>query len=168
MLRALGERLRILASDPKNNFSSKIRRLTGPREAARYGQPLRRMILAMPQMIAQLHRWSDTSGLPPRLMRMQRFTLSYLYDPIDFLSSKNSGLFRYLDDAYLISRIFQITLAKNDASGSKNRSTHRALAQNIPEWIAIARLLLPHETAQMEDLIAEAGRAKPRTRKKTK
>jgi hypothetical protein len=84
MLSELGKQLKLLAADPRNNFSSILRQLTGPREAARYGQPLRRMILALPEMITQLRSWSDRSGLPPGVRRMQTFTLSYLYDPIDF------------------------------------------------------------------------------------
>jgi len=158
MLRALGEQLKILAADPKNNFASKIRQLSGPREAARYGQPLRRMILAMPHMITQLRLWNGEASLPARAKRMQEFALSYLYDPIDFLSARSSGLFRYLDDAYLIAKIYQTTLDDFKASGTKNPSQNSALSKNIPTWIDLAKRLLPKETAQIDKLLDEASR----------
>jgi len=161
MLKALGEQLKLLAADPRNHFSSTIRRLTGPREAVRYGQPLRRMILAMPPMISQLRRWSDGSGLPARVLRMQRFALDYLYDPIDFLSANGSGLFRYLDDAYLIARIYHLTLAEHDGFGAKNRGEDRALSQDVPEWITLARELLPKETSRIDEMLVEAARGGP-------
>ncbi len=160
MLKALGEQLKMLAADPRNHYSSTIRQMMGPREALRFGQPLRRMILALPTMIAQLHRWSDGSGLSLRAMRMQRFVLSYLYDPIQFMSAERSGLFRYLDDAYLISRIYELTLADLDGSGIKNRSDDRSLAKNVPLWIALARRLLPKETARIDALLDEVARGR--------
>ncbi len=158
MLRALGERLRALALDPRNHFSSAIRRLMGPREAVRYGQPLRRMILAMPAMITQLRRWSDGSGRPPRVLRMQRFALAYLYDPIDFFRASSSGLFRYLDDAYLLARIYHLTLRERDASGRKNHGDDPAISKAVPEWIDLARRLLPRETSRIDELLDEAAR----------
>lgn len=165
MLVALGERLKVLAGDPGNHFASAIRRLTGPREAVRYGQPLRRMILAMPAMISQLREWSDGSGLPIRVLRLQRFALAYLYDPIDFLSSSSSGLFRYLDDAYLVARIYHLTLSDHDGSGKKNRGVDPALSKSIPEWIGLARRLLPKETSRIDKLLDEAARGRTAGRK---
>ncbi len=160
MLVALGERLKVLAADPGNHFASAIRRLTGPREAVRYGQPLRRMILALPAMISQLRRWSAGSGLPLPVLRMQRFALRYLYNPIDFLSSSSSGLFRYLDDAYLVARIYHLTLSDHDGSGKKNRGDDPALSKSIPEWIDLARRLLPKETSRIDESLDEAARGR--------
>ncbi|HAH04963.1 MAG TPA: hypothetical protein DCM05_00330 [Elusimicrobia bacterium] len=168
MLRALGEQLKLLAADPKNHYASTIRRLMGPREAVRYGQPLRRMILAMPAMIAQLRRWSDASGLPPRVLRLQRFALDYLYDPIDFLSADGSGLFRYLDDAYLIARIFHLSLADTDGAGIRNLADDKPLLESVPEWIELAKRLLPRETSKIDALLDEVARGRDgrRTRRR--
>jgi len=159
MLKALGEQLKVLAADPRNHFTSKLRALTGPREAARYGRPLRQLILALPRMTLQLRQWSDHSGLPPRVLRMQRFALSYLYDPIDFVSGDGVGLFRYIDDAYLIARIYESTLADHGGSGDKNHGD-RALAKSVPEWIELARRVLPKETAKIDALLEEVARGR--------
>jgi len=166
MLRALGEQLKVLAADPRNHYASVIRRLTGPREAVRYGQPLRRMILALPSMIKQLRKWSDRSGVPARVLRMQRFALSYLYDPIDFLSTKSAGLFRYLDDAYLIARIYHLTLSEQDRCGVKNKSDDPAFARDVFDWIQLARLLLPKETSRIDALLNEVARGKTGRRRR--
>lgn len=160
MLKALGEQLKILAADPENHFTSTIRQLTGPREAVRYGQPLRQMILALPKMITQLRRWSKGSGLPIRARRMQVFALAYLYDPTDFLPATHSGFFRYLDDAYLIARIYQQTLQEKDSSGFKNQSDDPDIAKQAPEWIDLARRLLPRETAKIDKLVDEVAQDK--------
>jgi hypothetical protein len=160
MLKALGEQLKVLSADPRNHYTSTIRRLTGPREAVRYGQPLRQMILALPTMIAQLRDWSDESGLPVRVRRMQVFALAYLYDPTDFLSADSTGFFRYLDDAYLIARIYQRTLDDKDSHGVKNRSDDAAFAKHVPVWIDLARRLLPKETAKIDDLLDEVALGK--------
>ena len=160
MLRALGEQLKVLAADPRNHYASDIRRLKGPREAVRYGQPLRRMILALPSMTRQLRKWSDRSGLPAPVLRMQRFALAYLYDPIDFLSAKSTGLFRYLDDAYLIAKIYHLTLAEHDRAGIRNRSDDQVLARSVAEWIELARRLLPKETSRIDYLLDEVARGK--------
>ena len=160
MLKALGDQLKLLATDPKNHYASTIRGLTGPREAVRYGQPLRQMILALPAMIAQLRSWSDESGLPIRVKRMQVFALAYLYNPTDFLSTSSSGFFRYLDDAYLISGIYQRTLEDKDSAGLKNHSDDASLAKHIPEWIDLAKRLLPKETSKIDELLDEVARGK--------
>jgi hypothetical protein len=160
MLRALGEQLKLLAADPRNHYASTIRRLTGPREAVRYGQPLRQMILALPPMIAQLRNWSDESGLPVRVRRMQVFALSYLYNPTDFLPADGSGFFRFLDDAYLIARIYQRTLADKDASGLKNRSNDASLEKQIPGWLDLAKCLLPREMSKIDELLDEVAQGK--------
>jgi hypothetical protein len=160
MLKALGDQLKLLAADPKNHYASTIRRLTGPREAVRYGQPLRQMILALPLMIAQLRSWSDESGLPVRVRRMQLFALAYLYNPTDFLSASSPGFFRYLDDAYLIARIYQRTLEDKDSSGVKNHSDDASVAKHVPEWIDVARRLLPKETSKIDELLNEVAQGK--------
>lgn len=167
MLRALGEQLKMLAADPKNHYASTIRQLTGPREAVRYGQPLRRMILALPLMIAQLRRWTDGSGLPVRVIRMQRFALAYLYDPIDFLSADSSGLFRYLDDAYLIARIYHLTLSDHDGSGIKNNGNDPALTKSVSDWIELTRRLLPKETSRIDAMLGEVALGRSASSKRT-
>jgi len=168
MLRALGEQLKTLAADPKNHYASTIRRLTGPREAVRYGQPLRRMILALPLMISQLRSWSDDSGLPIRVRRMQLFALAYLYEPTDFLSANSLGFFRYLDDAYLIARIYQRTLEDKDSSGIKNHSDDPSIAKHVPVWIDLARCLLPEETSKIDGLLDEVARGRHKKHKRSK
>jgi uncharacterized membrane protein YkvA (DUF1232 family) len=160
MLKALGEQLKLLAADPRNHFTSIIRQLTGPREAVRYGQPLRKMILALPKMISQLQRWSKESGLPIRSQRMQDYALAYLYSPTDFLPATHSGLFRYLDDAYLIARIYQETLQEKDSSGLKNQSEDPDIEKQVPGWIELARRLLPRETSRIDKLVDNVAQNK--------
>ncbi|OVE76703.1 hypothetical protein BVX98_05330 [bacterium F11] len=160
MLKALGEQLKLLSADPQNHYTSAIRQLTGPREAVRYGQPLRQMILALPKMIAQLRHWSNESGLPIRVRRIHVFALDYLYNPTDFLPANDSGFFRYLDDAYLIARIYLQTLQEKDSSGFKNQCDDPDIEKQAPKWIDLARRLLPRETLKIDKLVDNVAQNK--------
>ena len=158
MLRALREQLNLLAADPRNHYTSIIRRLAGPREAVRYEQPLRQMILAMPEMIAQSSNGAGGLGRPVRLRRIRGFVLDYLYNPTDFLPAHGPGLFGYLDDAYLIARIYHLTLA----DGPKHHVDGESLERNLPVWIKLARRLLPKETLKMDELLDGVARRRNR------
>lgn len=160
MLRALGAQLSLMAADTKNHYTSIVRRLAGPREAVHYEQPLRRLILAMPDMIAQLRNWTDESGLPMRVRRLQSYALDYLYNPKDFLSVHSPGLFEYLDDAYLVVRVYQLSLADEGCSRLQFRIEGKSLAKSVPEWIELTRRLLPKETSQIDELLDDVARGR--------
>ena len=54
MLNRLREQLDLLATDTKDPYAEIMRGLAGPRDASRLGDPLRRMILAVPDMVSWL------------------------------------------------------------------------------------------------------------------
>ena len=51
MLKAFQEKLARLANDPQDPFRRRVTERVGPLEAPRIEAPLRRMILAMPDML---------------------------------------------------------------------------------------------------------------------
>lgn len=156
MLKALSRQLHLLAKDSQDSFSANIRKRVGARDAVQFTEPLRRMILAMPNMISQIHSWSLESGQPWKIRKLHSFALAYLYNPTDFLPEKSFGLFGYLDDAYLVASVFQRTMEEIPDAGLRPLAENGLLWKNIPEWLEATRRLIPDEAAQIEGMLDRA------------
>lgn len=155
MLNALQKQLKLLAADPNDPFSGSIRKLVGPREAVMYEQPLRAMILAMPAMIWQIRAWVAESNISPSLSRLHGFAMAYLYSPEDFLPESSMGLFGYLDDAYLVARVYHRTLLEPDSFGAGRFPGSESLPRDTHDWIRLARQILPKETSAIDKMLEE-------------
>ena len=160
MHRKLREHLKLLATDTKDPYAVIIRRLAGPKDAACLEDSLRRMILAMPYMLAQLESWTDESGLSSRHRFMRGFALAYLNNPENLLPARTLGLFGYMDEAYLLARVYDLTMREPDWSGQKHHVEDEELARNVPEWLELARRLLPKETARIDKLLEDVSRGR--------
>jgi len=160
MLKTLRENLKVLSQNPADPYPAIIKRLAGKRDAACFEEPLRRLILAMPYMIAQLQNWAEESGLPSRHRLLRGFALAYLNHPEDVMPERGVGLFGYLDDAYLIARVYHLTMQEPDWSGQRYHIDDEDLARNIPAWLGLARRLAPKETARIDDLIEDVSRGR--------
>ena len=160
MLQALKSQLKTLAADPHDEFSTQIRRLVGAYEAVHYTKPLRSLILVMPELIAQIRTWMEAPGIPAQLKRVHGFLLSYLYHPTDFLP-ESDGLFGYLDDAYLVGRVYARTMQQLDHRTRRTLPNLADLSGQMATWLDLARRLLPTETQQIDHLLDEivAGRS---------
>lgn len=157
MLNALKNQLKLLAADPKDPYTATIRKLAGAREAVRYEAPLRRMILAMPSMIAQIRAWFTESQLPSSSRRLHGFAMAYLYSPDDLLPLHRLGLFGYLDDAYLVAKVYHLSMSEADSTGLRPFPEDARLSREIPQWLDLARGLLPEETAALDRMLDEAA-----------
>lgn len=160
MLQALKSQLRALAADPQDSFASHIRKRIGAAEAVHYTKPLRSLILVMPELIAQIRTWMEMPAIPPRLKRLHGFLLSYLYHPADFLP-ESDGLFGYLDDAYLVGRVYARTMQQLDHRTRCSLPNLGDLSGQVGPWLDLARRLLPDETQRIDHLLEEivAGRS---------
>jgi len=157
MLKRLREHLKSLATDSRDPYDSIIRRLAGPRDASCFGRSLRVMILAMPDLLAQLEAWAAESGLPARHRLMRGFALAYLNHPENLLPTRTLGLFGYTDEAYLIARVYYLTMRDPDWSGQRYHVDDEELARAVPEWLELARRLLPADTARIDRLIEDVS-----------
>ncbi|MDO8802870.1 MAG: YkvA family protein [Elusimicrobiota bacterium] len=155
MLNALQGQLKLMAADPKDPFAAIIRKLAGPRDAAGYEQPLRALILAMPAMAGQVRAWMTESKFASPISRLHGFAMSYLYSPEDFLPESSMGFFGYLDDAYLIARVYHRTVLEADFFGNKRFSENETLPGDVHNWIKLARELIPVETAAIDSMLEE-------------
>lgn len=155
MLQALKSQLRTLAADPHDPFAAHIRKRVGTVEAAHYTKPLRSLILVMPELIAQIRAWMEQPALPPRLKRLHGFLLGYLYHPTDFLPEDSAGLFGYLDDAYLVGRVYARTMQHLDHRTRRTLPNLADLSGQLAQWLELAQQLLPAETQRIEHLLDE-------------
>jgi len=155
MLRALKSQLTQLAEDPLDPFSEQIRRRIGPREAVRYTKALRSFVLVMPELIAQIRAWLEGPAISPAMKRLHGFLLTYLYHPADFLPEGSTGLFGYLDDAYLVGSAYLRTMEQMDHAERRALPNLDDLCPQVSEWLEQIRQLLPKETERMERMLDE-------------
>ena len=107
-------------------------------------------------MIGQIRAWSYESKLPSTVKRLHAFIMAYLYSPEDFLPESSMGFFGYLDDAYLVARVYLRTLLEVDSFGSKRFTVDEALSRDVQDWLVMVKRLLPAETAAMDKMLEEA------------
>ena len=148
MLKAFKNQLKQMSMDPADSFAELLRRRVGASKVSQHEQPLRNMILVMPDMLAQIKAWIEEPGMSADLRRLQGFVLTYLYHPKDILPEDSNGLFGYIDDAFLVSLAFQRTLAERRGLGYDS-SLERELAGQLPDWLKHAREVIPREAEQV-------------------
>jgi len=114
----------------------------------------------MPELIAQIRAWMEAPGIPAQLKRLHGFLLSYLYHPTDFIP-ESDGLFGYLDDAYLVGRVYTRTMQQLDHRTRRTLPNLADLSVQVAPWLDLARRLLPAETQRIDHLLDEivAGRS---------
>lgn len=156
MLQQLQTRLNHLAGDPADPFTGTIRALVGPRDAVLYERPMRQLILAMPAMTLQIRAWITTGRFQSGVTRLHGFAMSYLYSPEDLLPETTLGLFGYLDDAYLVARVYHRTLLEADCFAAGPLPAGAPPPAEVHNWVRLARQLLPRETAALDKMLEEA------------
>lgn len=155
MLQQLQTRLNILAGDPADPFTESIRALVGPRDAVQYERPMRELILAMPAMTAQIRNWITGARFQSGITRLHGFAMAYLYSPQDLLPETTMGLFGYLDDAYLVARVYHRTLLEADCFAAGPLPSDAPRPGDVHAWIRLASQLLPRETAALDKMLDE-------------
>ena len=159
MLGALKNQLRMMAVDSKDSFTSVIRGLVGPREAMHYERPVRQMILAMPEMIAQISTWSHDPRHFHSMKRLHGFVLITLYN---FKPDHKKGLVGYVEDAYLVASAYHRTLNERDRPRLRLRVDNAVPSKSVAEWIETTKQLFPDETRKLDQILDELGQKRGR------
>lgn len=160
MIKAFRKQLQHLARDPKDPFTRYIHQMAGPRQAPRIEAPLRDMIVHMPAMIVQIYEWAGETNHPWKIRRAHNFVLAYLYNPEDFLSEKKEGLFGYIDDAYLVTRVYQHTLEEL-RFGTDPLTEIPVHADELARWIQLTREILPEVTDRIDGVLQKLDTPTP-------
>ncbi|MCG3206353.1 MAG: hypothetical protein KCHDKBKB_03089 [Elusimicrobia bacterium] len=160
MLKALEEQLKTLSLDPKDPFTKQVRQIVGPRRAPQIEMPIRKMVLSMPAMIRQIRLWVDDTDQSWHVKRLQFFGLAYLYNPTDFLSEKAHGFFGYVDDAYILARIYERTKEEVPLAGLGTPGEDAKLSEEVGDWIKTTQELLPEETRRIDEVLDQYAHGK--------
>ncbi len=150
--RALKAQLTLLAADPRDPLAARVRREVGAREAVRHIRFLRTLILATPEMVAQLCLWLDAPEMPPKLRRLHHRALASLYQAAP-RSEPEQGLFNYFGDAYLVGSVYDVTVHQAGKALPPLLRSTETFPRQIPQWLESARLVFPAVTERIGQII---------------
>lgn len=154
MLIAFKQQLKNLAKNHKE-FLGQIQSRAGHEKAEKYVEPLKNLVVVMPDMIAQVQSWSNDSRIPSKEKKLHGFMLTYLYHPVDFLPESKKGLFGYLDDAYLVGSIYSRTMRLMDYDTRRTLPNLAPIATSVEEWLKLAREVISPEAKKIDELLEE-------------
>jgi len=152
VLNELRRRLKEMAMDQMDLYSQKVRELAGPGDAALFDEPLRQMILALPDMLGQIRQLVDEWPYITSMRRGLNYLLSYLHNPADCFPDYKDELFGYMDDAYLVALVYDWFVNTSAVCGVPMKPHNKQLADQLPQWIRLSRTLAPAETAYLDSL----------------
>lgn len=156
MLAAFKEELKRLAVDPDDPFHKKISQRIGKRATQVVEERLKRLILVMPGIVKRIHvHWTE-SPAGSEIKKLGGFVFVYLYQPKDFLSEAEHGLFGYLDDAYLVAIVYEQVIL---VTGKRERSLEEVDKDYLKQIQASKRYIkavIPQETKKIEDMVYKA------------
>lgn len=159
MLIAFKEQLKLLAKNQKE-FGENIESRVGHEKAERYVEPLKNLVVVMPEMIAQVQAWSNDVRIPSNEKKLHGFMLTYLYHPLDFLPESGKGLFGYLDDAYFVGSVYSRTMRMMDYDKRRTLPNLAPITKSIEEWLGLAREVISAEAKKIDDLLDELAQGR--------
>lgn len=106
MITALNEHIRALAEDPADPFHTHVRKRLGKKGSEVMEERIKQYIMTLPFIINRVHYYWSRPEVPSEIKKISGYLLTYLYNPHDFLSEDEKGLFGFLDDAYLTFLIY--------------------------------------------------------------
>ena len=153
MLRAFKEQLKYLSQVSDEVVIKKINIHSHREDGVSLVKPVRNLILVMPDLIEQIRAWSNDSDIPVEEKKLNGFVLTYLYHPVDFLPEAEYGFFGYLDDAYMVGKIFARMTARLQVKQVKMTDNILDISRNINDWLEKVRQVIPEEVKKIDALI---------------
>lgn len=140
-----------LATDPTDPMVETVAKRLGVPGRKEPGEQLRNFIMTMPDMIAQIRVWAGRGEVPARIRRLHGFLLTYLYHPFDLVSDEQ-GLLGYLDDAYLVGRVYVLSMPPSEPGKPLD---NQDLAPQLVGWLGLAERVIPAATKEIEKMLGE-------------
>lgn len=156
MLQAFKDELKRLSNLPDDPFHTKIKVRVGKRATAILEKHLKQMILLAPSLIARIRTLWQSKESGPEVKRLGSFVMAYLYHPKDFLAEEEHGLFGYLDDAYLVSEVYERVTARSPLVTQEDDEYLKLLAKSKK----YVRSVIPDEAKRIEMMVEEALQSK--------
>lgn len=155
MLTAFEKQLKQLAIDPYDHFHAEIRKRIGKKLTDDFEQKLKNLIVNTPQHMESIYKYWNHHKTQKRIKKIGSFALSYLYNPKDYLSCDEYGLFGYLDDAYFVALVYERVLWDAKINGSELTRYEDEFLQNAHITKKMVQTVIPEEAAKIESMFDE-------------
>ena len=84
---------------------------------------------------------------------MGGYLLTYLYEPEDFISNTEWGLFGYVDDAYFVAKVYMIVIDEEMARQGKVAGIDAGFYEDAKYLMRYVRGVIPEETKKIDEVI---------------
>ncbi|MCA9395551.1 MAG: DUF1232 domain-containing protein [Candidatus Omnitrophica bacterium] len=155
MLSAFEAQLKNLAEEKWYQFHCEIRNRVGKRATPVFENKLKNLIVETPKRLNSIYRHWNQIKNGDETRHLGGFILAYLYNPTDFLSSEDYGLFGYLDDAYLVALAYERVLWEAHVCGNPLTEEEEDYLVNMKETRKLVRTIIPAESKQIEQMLQE-------------
>lgn len=155
MLKAMQEQLKTLAENDHTNFHLNLRKRVGKKATVILEEKLKEIIIVMPDLVSRIYFYWDKSNNTSEVKKLGGYLLTYLYTPEDFLSTKEWGLFGYLDDAYFVAKMYtqvidEVKFSNEDVDGIDLKYYDQA--KYLKTYV---RGVIPKETEKIDEMILQ-------------
>lgn len=156
MLKAFYRQLRYLAGAKDDPFHVHVQNRVGKRAVAALEDELRKAILLMPDIMSRISvLWSRLEERS-RVKEVGSYFIAYMYNPQDFIpEDEANGLFGYLDDAYLVSLVYDLLTEDLIHSGEYLSKEDEHLRKMVVGFKRKIKSVIPVEAAKIQQMIGE-------------
>lgn len=154
MVTALTEHLRRLLSETSLSFHEEIRLRVGKRATANMETKLKEMILLMPIILKGLWFRHGDRKLPEDLKNVISYALMHPYKPKDAHLKNCDSFFGYLDDAYSIGLLYEMTIQKLKGLRFQLTRPERDFIRKFKRLKHSVQIVIPYEANRMAHLSA--------------
>ena len=160
MLRAMKEQLKSLAKDENKEFHGHLRQKVGKKATALLEGRLKKIIVLLPDLVGRVYDYWRVQPHASQTKILSAYVLTYLYLPKDFLPEDEWGLYGYLDDAYLVAKVYTTILDEVERSGGKIDAADQKLSEEVKLLQKSLRIVIPKICEKIDEMIAELAEGK--------
>lgn len=158
MLREMKEQLKFLAQEEFQSFHDKLRKTIGKKAAAILEERLKKAVLLMPDLVVRIHDYWRMQPDATATQRLGSYMLTYIYLPKDFLPQDEAGLYGYLDDAYMVAKIYTTVIEDVGIDSDHVLSMDKELYQEAKGFKKNIRLVIPRICEKIDGMIGDLSR----------
>jgi len=156
MLKAFYSQLRRLAAEKDDLFHEHVQSRVGKMAVSALEDELKKAILLMPDIMSRISVLWAQLELRSRVKEVGSYLMGYMYNPKDFIpEDEGSGLFGYLDDAYLVSLVYDLLTEELMRAGKHLSSEEEQLRKQIVGFKRKIKSVIPLEATKIQQMVGE-------------
>lgn len=153
MLKAMKEQLKFLAKDEEQIFHKNLRKAVGKKATDILEERLKKVIVLMPDLVMRIHDYWRMQPDASPTKRLGSYMLTYIYLPKDFLPQDKYGLYGYLDDAYVVAKIYTTVIEDVQKSTGVVIAMDKDLYEEVKMLKKSIRLVIPTICQKIDGMI---------------